>query len=258
MAVLSRGLILPLNILHIYSMKHRITYSSISAILLLSLSGCGKGGSNVRDVLGLDRSSPDEFAVVSRPPLTVPKEFYLLPPGAESEKPEAARADVQAQKLLEAEITLPEIPPLDESLSSVDASEILGTSGANDLSLSIPEPMVTTQEADVPVASVSSDDLPTTAEEQLLNRTGANTADPDIRSKLKQEAWENKESAKKESVWDALRGESSVAEEAVVDAPQEAERIVSNKEEGKAAHEGDVKLDDPADDTPLQRIMKWF
>ncbi len=239
-------------------MKHRITYSSISAVLLLALSGCGKGGSNVRDVLGLDRTSPDEFAVVSRPPLTVPKEFYLLPPGAGAETPDAARADMQAKKVLEAEITLPEVPSPDETLRAVDASEVLGTSGANDLRLSIPEPIITTQETDVPVASVSTNDLPSTAEEQLLSRTGANDADPDIRSKLKQEAWETKQSAESESVWDALKGENTVMDEAVVDAPQEAERLVSNKEEGKAANEGDVKLDDPADDTPLQRMMKWF
>jgi len=227
--------------------------------MLLSLSACGKGGSNVRDVMGLERSSPDEFAVVSRPPLTVPKEFYLMPPGAGGEKPEEARADFQAKKLLEAEstTTLPAIPSLDETVSNIDASDVLGDSGAGSLSLSIPEPVVT-DEIDVPVASISTNELPSSAEERLLGRVGADAADPEIRSKLKQEAWEAKQAVEEETVWDALRGEKIDTTEAVVDAPEEAERIVTNKEEGKAINDGEVELDDPSKKTTLQRIMNWF
>ena len=240
------------------TMKLRNTYYGMSAVALLLLGACGKGGSNVRDIFGLDRSSPDEFSVVSRPPLTVPKEFYLTPPGVEVEKPESARADVQAKKLLEAEMTLPEVPVFESSVRGVDASEVLGVSGSSALSLSIPEPVDITKEMAAPVASISSDDVASSAEEALLGRVGANQADPEIRSKLKQEAWETQKAAEKESVWDALRGETVTSEEPVVDAQEEAERIVSNKEEGKAINEGDVKLDDPAEQTPLQRIMSWF
>ena len=49
---------------------------------LVVLAGCT--GSNVRNTLGLNRRSPDAFSVVSRPPLTVPKEFYLVAPGSEA------------------------------------------------------------------------------------------------------------------------------------------------------------------------------
>jgi hypothetical protein len=42
----------------------------------LLLAGCS-GGSQF---LGTDKSTPDEFAVVSRPPLTMPPDFRLRPP----------------------------------------------------------------------------------------------------------------------------------------------------------------------------------
>jgi hypothetical protein len=59
-------------------MKKWVIY--ISALTVLA--GCT--GSNVRNTLGLNRRSPDAFSVVSRPPLTVPKEFNLVAPGSEA------------------------------------------------------------------------------------------------------------------------------------------------------------------------------
>lgn len=43
-----------------------------------SLAACDS--SKVVDTLGLSRSAPDEFAVIARPPLSVPPEFDLRPP----------------------------------------------------------------------------------------------------------------------------------------------------------------------------------
>lgn len=47
-----------------------------AAALAATLSGC----SNVRESLGMTREAPDEFRVVSRPPLAVPPDFRLRPP----------------------------------------------------------------------------------------------------------------------------------------------------------------------------------
>lgn len=44
---------------------------------LLLLAACG---GDVKDTLGLNRKAPDEFRVIARPPLSVPKEFKLYPP----------------------------------------------------------------------------------------------------------------------------------------------------------------------------------
>lgn len=56
----------------------------IPAVLLLSvlLSACGD--SSVKETLGLDRRAPDEFKVISRPPLSVPPQFELRPPTVEA------------------------------------------------------------------------------------------------------------------------------------------------------------------------------
>ena len=43
---------------------------------MLLLCGC----TSIRQMVGLDRTGPDEFAVESRAPLTIPPEFELRPP----------------------------------------------------------------------------------------------------------------------------------------------------------------------------------
>jgi hypothetical protein len=48
-----------------------------TAVLTGALAGCGGG---IKETLGLDRQAPDEFQVVSRPPLSIPPEFKLRPP----------------------------------------------------------------------------------------------------------------------------------------------------------------------------------
>ncbi|AFX99677.1 hypothetical protein A1OE_1508 [Candidatus Endolissoclinum faulkneri L2] len=49
---------------------------SILSISLICLGGC----TQLRDALGESKSSPDEFQVVSRPPLSLPPNYELHPP----------------------------------------------------------------------------------------------------------------------------------------------------------------------------------
>jgi hypothetical protein len=60
--------------------------ASLCSLLLgvTLLAACS--GAEVKENLGLTRDAPDEFRVVSRPPLSVPKEFYLVPPSLSGEK----------------------------------------------------------------------------------------------------------------------------------------------------------------------------
>jgi len=51
--------------------------SAILAAAMLTLAGCD----SVRSTLGLDRHVPDETQVVARPPLTLPPDYSLRPPG---------------------------------------------------------------------------------------------------------------------------------------------------------------------------------
>ena len=67
---------------------------SLSAALLASLALGGCGG--VRQSLGLVRTSPDEFAVVAKPPLVLPPDFGLRPP-VPGAPPLAAQADPVVQ-----------------------------------------------------------------------------------------------------------------------------------------------------------------
>ncbi len=55
------------------------THILLIAVLSVALTGC----SQMREQLGLNRNSPDEFTVVKRAPLSLPPEYNLRPPGAE-------------------------------------------------------------------------------------------------------------------------------------------------------------------------------
>lgn len=60
------------------------------------LTACG----NVRDDLGLGRASPDEFAVVDRPPLSMPPDFGLRPPQPGAPRPQEVDMTQRANNIL--------------------------------------------------------------------------------------------------------------------------------------------------------------
>jgi hypothetical protein len=63
---------------------------------LVSLAAC----SGVREDLGLGRAPPDEFAVVDRPPLSMPPDFDLRPPRPGAARPQDVDMSEQADKAL--------------------------------------------------------------------------------------------------------------------------------------------------------------
>src|SRR5579864_6387310 len=67
----------------------------LSASLLLA--GCG----NLRRVVGLDQVGPDEFAVESRAPLTIPPEYDLRPPQPGAPRPQEASSADKARKVID-------------------------------------------------------------------------------------------------------------------------------------------------------------
>lgn len=67
------------------------------AVLLVALSLVGCTGSNVRSVLGLNKRSPDEFAVVKRQPLIIPPGYDLRPPEPGAPSATVASADSRAR-----------------------------------------------------------------------------------------------------------------------------------------------------------------
>lgn len=66
--------------------------------LPLLLAACS--GSEVRDTLGINRSAPDEFKVVSRPPLSVPPDFELRPPVSGGDVVDKSATEQKAKSLI--------------------------------------------------------------------------------------------------------------------------------------------------------------
>ena len=61
------------------------------------LAGC----SDLKQMVGLDPTMPDEFAVESRAPLTIPPDFDLRPPEPGAPRPQEKTAEQQAQQAIE-------------------------------------------------------------------------------------------------------------------------------------------------------------
>jgi hypothetical protein len=62
--------------------------------LIASMTAC----SGVRKQLGLEKTSPDEFKVVSRAPLTLPPDFNLRPPEPGAPRPQVGTPTDQAKR----------------------------------------------------------------------------------------------------------------------------------------------------------------
>src|SRR5258705_7281826 len=71
-----------------------LTVASLCSITLLS--GCG-----FRQLVGLDKTGPDEFAVESRAPLTIPPDFELRPPAPGAARPQEVSAAERARKAID-------------------------------------------------------------------------------------------------------------------------------------------------------------
>jgi hypothetical protein len=76
-------------------MTHLTTLPAIAALLAgaAALSGC----SGTREALGLGRTVPDEFAVVSRAPLAMPPDYSLPPPTPGARRPQEETATAMAE-----------------------------------------------------------------------------------------------------------------------------------------------------------------
>jgi hypothetical protein len=61
------------------------------------LSGC----SDVKQIIGIDPTMPDEFAVESRAPLTIPPDFNLRPPEPGAPRPQEQSTEKQAEQIME-------------------------------------------------------------------------------------------------------------------------------------------------------------
>lgn len=199
-------------------MRHRAVF-----LLPLLLAACGQANS-AREVLGLNREAPDEFQVVSRPPLSVPREFNLIPPSDDADLDLGGRTDQQARSLMIGKDVSGDAKSLEHAEQGL---------------------------AETAVPVVQSGELESPGESAFLKNVGALEADSTIRSKLSQEV--NAQAADEPSLLEKLRGEEKV--DPVIDAKQEAERIRTNKDQQKPLNEGEVKTVDPKKKSVIDRIF---
>jgi hypothetical protein len=71
------------------------------SILCLAGSSLIAGCSDFKRSIGLEPTLPDEFAVESRAPLTIPPDFDLRPPTPGAPRPQEKSSDQQARQLIE-------------------------------------------------------------------------------------------------------------------------------------------------------------
>jgi hypothetical protein len=85
--------------------RHRVRGAGrgLVAVSTLCLAGASliAGCTDFKRAVGLEPTLPDEFAVESRAPLTIPPDFELRPPQPGATRPQEKSADQQAKQLIE-------------------------------------------------------------------------------------------------------------------------------------------------------------
>src|SRR5689334_12441757 len=74
---------------------------SLLGVTCLSLNVLLPGCTDMRRALGMDQVGPDEFAVESRAPLTIPPDFDLRPPQPGAARPQEITAAERAKKVID-------------------------------------------------------------------------------------------------------------------------------------------------------------
>ncbi len=182
----------------------------LSLLSVVMLSGC----TDIRANLGLERSSPDEFAVVTRAPLSLPPSYDLRPPRAGAPRPQEQTTTEQAEQTL------------------------FGRSNTGGS-------LVQTGQGNIPVKISRS---ASASEQGFLAKAGAATANPDIRAVLDKET--AKKSASDKGVIETLEDFSAVKkQDPLIEPAAEAKRIRDNQKAGSPVTKGDVKQAEPKQKT---------
>ncbi len=77
---------------------YKRSYKTLFGLVLLgfSLTACGQ----TKEMLGLNKSAPDEFAVYSRAPLSLPPDYSLKPPRPGADRPNIEAESSKAERAL--------------------------------------------------------------------------------------------------------------------------------------------------------------
>jgi hypothetical protein len=183
----------------------------VHLLMLLIVGACGD--TTVREELGLVRVPPDEFRVVARAPLTVPKEFFLYPPEEAIERNEGQNGGNAVKKAIFGDNTN------DDYLSHYQNEDAPATN------------------VETAVENVGASELPSNAEASLLQKMNVKAQSTDIRKILREDNDES--TAKKDDLLEQLKQPIQTSEP-IIDPSKEQERLQTNKKAGKSVTEGKV------------------
>lgn len=216
---------------------------ALTTCSLFTLTACG--GGTIKDTLGIGRKAPDEFRVVSRPPLSVPPQFNLRPPSANAESPIIIPADKQAKAIITGN------PVKIDSDNSFDLKE-----GGVDTAVIPVESSSIDSATSKKSKKTASAEKTNSKESQFLKNIGADKADPKVRDELVQQKAEALEKKEEASWWSSITSTTD-KKEALVNANEEAKRIQTNKAENKPITEGKTPEAKDKDHGILGNIFGW-
>lgn len=173
-----------------------------SVALLAGVSAVSACSTDTGKILGLEKNKPDEFAVVSRAPLTLPPDYGLRPPDPEGQRNQDLKPSQDAQRAVFGD---------DVVQRRIDAEAKLTRSGT------------------------------TKGEIALLNRTGAIDADPTIRRRVDEES-AALAAEQDSFVDDLVFWRSKEKPGDIVDTAEETRRIQSNEALGKPIDDGQTPI----------------
>ncbi len=115
---------------HLIKMKIKALFSVLSVTLLFAfLTGCGE----VRSMLGQNKQSPDEFAVLSQAPLSIPPNFTLRAPEPGAKRPQETSKKSDIKRIVlksEASNAMNPNPIIGGASGEKSLRNLLGTSSA--------------------------------------------------------------------------------------------------------------------------------
>ena len=111
----------------------------LAPVLALLCGGLALGAcEGVKEQLGLNKQSPDEFRVVSRAPLTIPPEFSLRPPRPGAPRPQEGTPTQQAKTAV-FRVDQPQGVQVSSAGRSSGEAALLNAAGADDAEPNIRE-----------------------------------------------------------------------------------------------------------------------
>src|SRR5215471_9637295 len=81
--------------------RHPVRGVAVASALCLGVSSLIAGCTDFKKSIGLEPTLPDEFAVESRAPLTIPPDFELRPPSPGAARPQEKASNQQAKQVIE-------------------------------------------------------------------------------------------------------------------------------------------------------------